>query len=103
MKAWVKPHKVEWISFLSGMPFICVLLNFLLFGTARMDDYRIWLFSFPVIYVQGFISWYGHVAVMHFLRKKFPDIRQTSLRLTLLAVSHILLITLTYLLLFYGY
>ncbi len=103
MKTWVKPHKVEWISFLSGMPFICVLLNLLLFGSQRMNDYQVWLFSFPIIYAQGFMSWYGHVAVMHFLRGKFPDIRQTSLRLTILALAHILLISLTYLVLFYGY
>jgi LytS/YehU family sensor histidine kinase len=40
---------------------------------------------------------------MHWLRVAFPDIKQTKLRLTLLAIAHISLISLTYIFLFYTY
>lgn len=100
---WIKPNRVEWFSFFTGMPLIAILLNTLLYGRAGFSDYRVWVYSFPVIYVQGFVSWYLHIAVMHWLRKVLPDIRQTSLRLTLLALAHISLISITYICLFYAY
>ncbi|MGZ5191059.1 MAG: sensor histidine kinase [Flavisolibacter sp.] len=94
---------MEWISFFAIMPLICILLNYLLFGTRQFNDYRIWLYSFPFIYVHGFIFWYLHIIVMHWLRVQFADIRQTSLRLTILAISHIFLISLSYYILFNVY
>ncbi|HEU4471861.1 MAG TPA: histidine kinase [Flavisolibacter sp.] len=103
MKNWKKPTKLEWMSFLLMMPFVCLLLNNLLFGERSLNDPDVWLFSFPVIYIQGFVSWYLHILVMHWLRIKFPDIRQTALRLTLLGAAHIMLISLTFISLFMAY
>jgi two-component system LytT family sensor kinase len=103
MKTWMKPTKLEWISFVTMAPLLCLLLNHLLFGSRQWSDGKIWLFSFPVIYLQGFCSWYLHILVMHWLRIAFPNIRQTSLRLVILSVLHICLITLTYISLFYAY
>jgi LytS/YehU family sensor histidine kinase len=40
---------------------------------------------------------------MHWLRIRFPLITQTSLRLTLLALAHISLVSLTYIMIFYTY
>src|SRR5690349_15243098 len=103
MKKWTRPGKIEWLSFYTGMPLICLLLNGLLFGRSGFNDYRVWVYSFPLIFAQGFISWYLHIAVMHWLRRRFPHISQTSLRLTLLAFAHIFLISATYISLFYAY
>jgi two-component system LytT family sensor kinase len=103
MKSWMKPTKLEWISFFAIMPLLTMFLNFLLFGPRQFQDYKIWAFSFPVIYVQGFLSWYAHILVMHWLRIQFPDIKQTSLRLTVLGISHIVLISLTFIILFNAY
>lgn len=103
MKQWMKPSKLEWISFLITMPLLCVFLNHLLFGTRQWSDGTIWLFSFPVIFSLGFISWYLHVLAMHWLRVAFPNIRQTGLRLTILAIAHVTLTSLTYITLFYAY
>ena len=89
MKAWMKPLRVEWLSFVVIMPLLCVMLNYLLFHERQFEDYRIWAFSFPVIYAQGLVSWYLHILVMHWLRVSFPHIKQTSLRLTILALAHI--------------
>ncbi|MFL5808499.1 MAG: sensor histidine kinase [Flavisolibacter sp.] len=103
MNNWTKPTKLEWISFLAIIPLLCVLLNYLLFGSEGLSEYKTWLFSFPLIYVHGFIFWYIHILVMHWLRIKFPHITQTSLRLTILALAHVSIISLGYLILFYGY
>jgi two-component system, LytTR family, sensor kinase len=103
MRNWIKPNKVEWASFFTGMPLICVLLNSLLFGSRAFSDYRVYVFSSLIILTQGFVSWYLHIVVMHWLRIRFPQIHQTGLRLILLAISHIGLISLTYILLFYSY
>ncbi|MBC7902124.1 MAG: histidine kinase [Gemmatimonadaceae bacterium] len=103
MKNWIKPGRVEWISFFAMMPVLTILLNMLLFPDRVWKDSRIWAFSFPVIYVQGFISWYLHIVSMHWLRIRFPLLRQTSFRLTVLYITHIFLTSLTFFSLFYGY
>src|SRR4029079_18932643 len=103
MKPWMKPTKLEWISFFTIMPLLCMLLNHLLFGPRQWQDEKVWLFSFPLIYAVGFCSWYLHILVMHWLRILFPHIRQTGLRLIILATAHIFLISLTWIILFYAY
>lgn len=103
MKAWMKPLRIEWLSFFTIMPLICVFLNHLLFGDRQWQDKNIWIYSFPVIFVQGFCSWYLYILVMHWLRVKFPHIRQTGLRLTILAVAHIGLVSMTHIGLFHSY
>jgi hypothetical protein len=103
MRNWIRPNKLEWLSFLLGMPILCIILNYLLFGDRQFYDPKIWLYSFPVIYLQGLASWYLHIAVMHRLRTRFPDIKQTRQRLLTLAVLHICLTSLTFVTLFYAY
>lgn len=103
MKTWMKPSRLEWISFFAMMPLLCIFLNHLLFAERQWQDYRVWAFSFPVIYLQGFASWYLHIIIMHWLRVKFPDIKQTGKRLIILGAAHLTLICCTYITLFYGY
>lgn len=103
MKTSLKPTRLEWISFLVLMPFLCVLLNYLLFGNYFFTDPIKWLVSFPLIFLLGFLSWYGQITVMHWLRMKFPDMRQTILRLTILVLTQICLVYITNRILFNGY
>lgn len=103
MKPWMRPNKMEWITYFTGMPTIAVVLNLLLFGNRVWHDADVWLYSFTFIVAQGWVSWYLHILTMHWLREVFPDIRQTVRRLAILAITHILLISLTFTMLFYGY
>ena len=103
MKHWTKPSRFEWASFLAMMPPLAVLLNYLLFPDRPFFDAEVWLYSFPVLVLQGMVSWYLHIAVMHWLRVRFPHIRQTNTRLLLLGISHIALISATFLSLFLAY
>ncbi|HTM94132.1 MAG TPA: histidine kinase, partial [Flavisolibacter sp.] len=103
MKQWMKPTKLEWISFFTVMPLLCILLNHLLFGARQWKDGDVWLYSFPVVYIEGFCSWYLHIIVMHWLRVALPSMNQTALRLSILGLAHLTLISLTYITLFYAY
>ena len=103
IKPWMKPTRVEWITFFTLMPVLCMLLNNLLFGDRVWYDRSIWLYSFPIIYVQGFISWYLHIISMHWLRIRLPGLQQTLLRLGVLAVTHVALTSITFAGIFYGY
>ncbi|HZF64115.1 MAG TPA: histidine kinase [Chitinophagaceae bacterium] len=103
MKPWMKPSKKEWISFFAFMPVLALVLNLILFGGRVWTDKNVWFYSYPVVIFQGIFSWYAHIVVMHWLRVRFPDIERTALRLVLLALSHICLTSLTFILLFRGY
>jgi two-component system, LytTR family, sensor kinase len=103
MRNWIKPRRAEWISFLMMMPVLCFVLNYLLFGNRLNSDYRIWIYSFPLIFLQGFVSWYLHIVVMHWLRVKFPLLKQTNQRIAILALAHISMTFLTFVSLFYTY
>lgn len=103
MKIWIKPTRIEWISFSIMMPLICLLLNNLLFGYRAFTDAEVWLFSFPLIYLTGCGSWYLQIVMMNWLRLRFPNIKQNRLRLTILGTSHFLIRSLAFVAIFYGY
>ena len=103
MKNWIRPRPVEWVSFFAMMPVLCFVLNYLLYGDRIYNEYDIWLYSFPLIFVQGFISWYLHIVIMYWLRIKFPLLKQTTRRLSILALAHISMTFLTFVCLFYFY
>jgi two-component system, LytTR family, sensor kinase len=103
MKTWMKPNKIEWISYISLMPVLALALNLLLFGPRVWMDKQIWLISYPLICLQGLISWYLHVMVMHWLRIQFPHIKQTTVRLVLLALAHVSLTFITFAIIFLSY
>lgn len=103
MKEWLKPTRLEWITFLVLMPVLASVLNYLVFGDRIWNDKQIWFYSFPIIYFQGLGSWYLHILAMHWMRLEFPGLRQTSKRLILVACTHIALTSLTFAMIFYGY
>jgi two-component system, LytTR family, sensor kinase len=100
MIKWIKPTRTEWTSFFVMMPFICLLINNLLFGSRAFTDAKVWLFSFPLIYFIGCVSWYLQIALMNRLRDEFPDIRQTPRRLAILGLSHFLIRSVAFIFIF---
>lgn len=103
MNKQLQPNRIEWLSFFGLAPIVASFLNYLLFGASIFHRFDVWLYSFPLICVQGLGSWYLHIVIMHWLRIVFPDIKQTAIRLILLGITHVLLISLTYISLFYFY
>jgi two-component system, LytTR family, sensor kinase len=103
MKALIRPTKIEWLSFAIMMPFICLLINNLLFGVRAFNDAEVWLYSFPLIYLIGCASWYVQILAMNWLRVQLPDIRQNALRLTVLGISHFCIRSAAFVFIFYFY
>ena len=103
MKALIRPTKVEWLSFSIMMPFICLLLNNLLFNARAFTDVEVWLYSFPIIYLIGCASWYVQILFMNWLRLKMPNSKKTILRLTILGLSHFTIRSVAFILIFYLY
>jgi len=77
----VKPPKLELYSFLFSMPIIDLALHQVMFGERLWKEPRIWLFSFPLIFGIGALSWYLHVLYAMYTEKRFPGIKQTGKRL----------------------
>jgi two-component system, LytTR family, sensor kinase len=99
----MRPNPIEWKTYFFLMPGLLLVLNYLLFEERLWQDHRIWLFSFPVIAIASLGSWYTHILVMHWLRERFSDWRQTTARVLILGFSHIILTALTFSVFFYSY
>ena len=57
----LKPSTLELYSFIFSMPLITVIMNLIMFEDRLWKDYRIWLFSVPLIFIIGICSWYLHM------------------------------------------
>lgn len=76
-----KPPTYQLNGFLISMPFITWGWNYILYGERLYADWRIWVFSFPLIYLIGVVSWYMHYQYDHFLMTKYPSLNQTGKRI----------------------
>lgn len=86
MNQELKPTRLQVFSFIVSMPVIDVVLNYILFDNRFFHDGRIWLVSFPLIYLIGVGSWRSQIAIQNWIHYKFPGLKQTSRRIVLLAV-----------------
>ena len=102
MNPW-KPTRIEWISYFALIPFLVFALNYLLFGERVYHDYRILLISFPVILLISLGSWYVHIVAMHWFRIHYPLLKQTPKRLLLVSVTHVIMTSSTFAVMFFGY
>lgn len=78
----IKPSRLELYSFLFSMPLISAIINLILFEEQLWHDYRVWLFSFPLIYLIGIVSWYSHVLYADWIERKYPELNQSRQRIT---------------------
>ena len=75
------------------MPIITLMWNAILYPGHSISDWRVWVVSWPIIYVIGIISWYLHIQYDHAIRKKFPSLKQTSKRIFFKAFTNPLVMT----------
>ncbi|TMI64348.1 MAG: hypothetical protein E6H07_00070 [Bacteroidetes bacterium] len=80
MKTWMKPTKLQRFTFITSMPFIDVLANYILFDERLFKDINIWLISFPLIIVGGFCIWRVQVILGNYIKYHYPELRQTTKR-----------------------
>lgn len=90
---WSKPERVEVISFIISMPFIILAYHLIFYPDTVFSDWRIWVFSFLLIYLIGIPSWYLHVQYIHLVRRKFPELKDTGKRIIVGMFVNLLVMT----------
>lgn len=82
----VTPTRLQLYSFMASMPIIDFLLNYILYDEMVFEDARIWLISFPLIFAIGILSWGTHVIISHLIRVRYPSLKDSAIRIFLLAL-----------------
>ena len=88
-----KPSKVQVIGFWLSMPFITVALNAILYPGRFIDDWRVWVVSWPLIYALGYLSWFSHMQYDDAIRRKFPSLKESGKRILFKALTNPLIMT----------
>jgi hypothetical protein len=77
----LKPPRLETYTFLFSMPIIDLAFNVILYRERVWQEVNVWLVSFPIIYLIGVVTWYGHVMYADAVERKFPELNQTGQRI----------------------
>lgn len=77
---FIKPPRLERYSFMFSMPLIAAIINLILYQERLWTDYRVWLYSMPLIYLIGIGSWYLHVQYAAWVERKYPELNQSRQR-----------------------
>jgi sensor histidine kinase YesM len=72
-----------------------------MYGNRIFEDYRIALVSYPLIYGIGYFSWFSHFLYDHYLRTKFPSVKETRHRVVFKMLVNFFIMTPSILLIFY--
>lgn len=99
----IQPERQEWKAYFIIIPLLAFLMNYVLFGPRLFQNKQIIFLSIPLVFVLASISWWFRTVIMHTLRQRFPLFAQTAKRLILLAITHIVLVTISIVIIFSGY
>jgi two-component system, LytTR family, sensor kinase len=87
MKTDAKPTRLQVFSFIASMPVIDVVLNYILYEDRLFRDGKIWLISFPLLYLIGVGSWRSQVGIQNWIQQKFPGLKHSRKRVVLLITT----------------
>lgn len=99
----VKPLRVHVYGFLFSMPFIILALNQILYDERAFAEWEIWVYSSPLLFGIGFLSWYAHTQYYFFIVHKFPGLKQTGERVFYQLLTNLIIMTPSVLLIFFLY
>ena len=100
---WIRPKRVHTYSFLFSMPFIILAMNHILYDGRTFREWQIWVFSAPLLFVIGTLSWYAHIRYEYFIVRKFPELKQTGERVFYKLLTNLIVMTPSVLLIFFLY
>ncbi len=95
------PPRYQYIGFYISMPFITYSLCYILFGERLHSEWTIWLISYPIIYIIGYLSWRSHYVYDNYLQLKYPGLDQTRKRVFLKLPINLLVMSPSVLLIIY--
>lgn len=81
MKHWQRISTLQLYSFIASMPIIDILINHIMYGEEIFHNPKIWFISFPLIFLLGAASWFGHMVIGNSIKIKYPSLKQTKTRL----------------------
>ncbi len=97
---FAKPSAVYSYCFWISMPFITFALMYILYDERVWTDWTVWVVSWPIIYVLGYLSYRAHVQYDFVLHQKLPSLQQTGKRLFFMIAINLLVMTPSVLLIF---
>jgi len=97
------PPRLELYSFLFSMPLIAVIINQILYESRLWKEINIWLFSFPLIFAIGSLSWYLHICYDDWAERKYPCLAAIKKRILLKLLVLVFLMPPSVLFIFYLY
>lgn len=81
MKPWMMISKLQRYTFLATTPLIIIILNYIIYNREIFSNYKIWLYSFPIMWLLGFLAWLTSLLMGNWLKHKFRELRQLQTRL----------------------
>ncbi len=99
----VKPRRLELYSFFYSMPIIDLAIQLIMFEDRVWQDWRIWFFSYPLIFLMGMGSWYMHISYTRMVEKKYPELSQSRQRITRKALVALFVMPPSVLLIYFVY
>jgi two-component system LytT family sensor kinase len=100
---WPKVTRLELHSFLVSMPIIDLAIQLILYKDRVWADPRVWLISYPLVFLIGVASWYSQCVYSHGVENKFPLLSQSRKRVIRKALVVLLLMTPSVLFIFFLY
>ena len=100
------PPKYQYIGFWLSMPFIVLAWCYILYDDRIFEDWKVWVVTYPIIYLIGYCSWRMHGVYDYYLRKKYPTLEETNKRVKYKLGVNLLVMTpsvLLILLVFHGF
>lgn len=98
-----KPSRQEQLAALVLLPVISLALIYILFEDRLFHDAAVITYAFPVVLGIAVCSWSARTAIMYSLRRRFPLFSQTKKRLLLLALTHVVLVSVSILIVYYSF
>ena len=98
-----KPPRLQTMSFLFSMPVIDLAVHHILYGDRLWQDWRIWVFSYPLIFLIGALSWYSHISYDNWVQQKYPGLKQSMRRILLKTAVVVIIMPPSILLIFFLY
>ena len=95
-----KPPYYQVLGFVLSMPFISLALCYIMFDERLFQEWKIWVISYPVIYIIGYFSWRLHYVYDDYLWTKMPSLKETRKRVYYKAAVNVLVMTPSVLLIF---
>lgn len=79
---WTRFPKLELFSFIFSMPLIDLAIHQILFRERLWNEMSIWIFSYPLVFVLGFLTWFFLVISSHYAERKYPELNQSYQRIS---------------------